>query len=443
MHPAFQDKPTEVETDCATKTKGGRLLFGGFALVEVSRLAMLLHQLLHFVAHRIVLAQLLDRAFGAFSACHTAQFSVIGHNDGHGKIAIATAVHTHIVHYVHLLQLSLHLAQRNVFAVIQLDQILFPVNHLQHAVRVKLSDVSGVEPAHAVLLLVVFLSFLLILEVPGRHRWAANHNLSARVGLVRDSVAGLFPVHQFDFTAADGRADSPGANVVTVLDGRAAAALCEPVPLQHRAAEAHAHEQLCIRTQRRPTRQHQAYSATQRLLHLVEHQQVGGGAAMAVACTECLERVCRLEQCVGHRPRRLGLVQYRCADAFHDGRHSAHQRGSQLRRIACGALHDHGCRIADSQRRRIPNACTARQHGALGHQLQHVRQWQIPNINVLFIKVGDAVSDASHGRHQIVVCDHHTLGKPRRARGVHDDSNIFVAGTQFRVSITLPRLFQF
>ena len=65
-----------------------------------------------------------------------------GHHPGLGGVT----VDTHIVHQRTGLQSSLHLAEGDILPALELDKILLPVNNLEGAVLLDLTDVPAPEP---------------------------------------------------------------------------------------------------------------------------------------------------------------------------------------------------------------------------------------------------------------------------------------------------------
>lgn len=59
--------------------------------------------------------------------CQSREVSRVGHHQGDGEVLAGVAVHAHVFNQGTCLQFSLHLAERNVLASLQFDQVLLAI----------------------------------------------------------------------------------------------------------------------------------------------------------------------------------------------------------------------------------------------------------------------------------------------------------------------------
>ena len=123
-------------------------------------------------------AEVLHRGVGQEAALH------LDSTSWHNNLLLAT------------LSLVHHLAQADVLAALQLDQVLLAVDDLDGAVRAHVTHVPGAEPPPAVLLEELLLGLVRHLVVLLGHVAAAHQDLAPRPLRVGHGVAALLPVDQ-------------------------------------------------------------------------------------------------------------------------------------------------------------------------------------------------------------------------------------------------------
>lgn len=75
------------------------------------------------------------------------------HNDADAIVFRGLGMYAAVLHFRTRLDDRFHLAQRNVFAMLKLDKVLFAVDNFETAVVVHLTNITSVKPALTILFL--------------------------------------------------------------------------------------------------------------------------------------------------------------------------------------------------------------------------------------------------------------------------------------------------
>ena len=159
-----------------------------------------------------------DVAFLLHLNCIYLNIFPVGQEKRDHSVLRRVSVNTDIVNHGNNFEVGLNLSQGDVFACLQLDEVLFPIDYLNSATLQNLPDVSGLEytgyqkmlrkiespvashlkKAHAVLLVELFFGFVWHQVVAGGDVLPADHDLTSGPLGVLDSVAALVPIRNLN-----------------------------------------------------------------------------------------------------------------------------------------------------------------------------------------------------------------------------------------------------
>mmetsp|Transcript_8060 Transcript_8060/g.20747 ORF Transcript_8060/g.20747 Transcript_8060/m.20747 type:complete len:280 (-) Transcript_8060:959-1798(-) len=184
-------------------------LFGDFEADELGGLACLERRLAHLFDHVRVCTQRIETASDALLLRKRAHRGLVGARERDAEAVRRLGVAHRQVNVRRVLERILHLGERNILALLQLDEVLLAVDDLQLPVWQDLADVARAEVAHAIdrrVLRLVLLDHLriglvLVDQVALRDHRPTQQNLATRhadagLVLVREAVAALSVVAQ-------------------------------------------------------------------------------------------------------------------------------------------------------------------------------------------------------------------------------------------------------
>mmetsp|Transcript_101424 Transcript_101424/g.316208 ORF Transcript_101424/g.316208 Transcript_101424/m.316208 type:complete len:453 (-) Transcript_101424:1057-2415(-) len=283
-----------------------------------------------------------------------------------------------------------HVLQRDVLPALELHKVLLTVHDLEVALGREHADVSRVEPAVGV---EVLLRLLRLLEVAGRYAGPPDPDLAApparlAVGVLRvgGEVRLLLAVGdirlgvQRKLHRGERGAGDADRRVEGVLHAGGAAGLREAVPLHQGAAEARAHPLLHLAGDGATARQRELHLAADHVLELLEHEEIEHRRVAAALHGRLLHPEGHLED-EGRGLAALGDLGL-CAllDRLPHLRHTCHEGGLERLEGADGVAllgapeQGLGVSVADA----VAHAVEERLRG----QLQDVRERQVTDVGL-------------------------------------------------------------
>eukprot|EP00123_Amoebidium_parasiticum_P015946 comp23213_c0_seq1/m.37796 comp23213_c0_seq1/g.37796 ORF comp23213_c0_seq1/g.37796 comp23213_c0_seq1/m.37796 type:complete len:400 (+) comp23213_c0_seq1:853-2052(+) len=371
------------------------------------------------------------------------------HHQGNTVCVEGVGIEAAVINVLALLHDVLDLAQGHVLTHLQLDEILLSVDDLKLSGGQELTNVSRVEPALAVTLSDVDLvRLLLVLVVAQRDVVARKGNLTtghadARVVLIRHLVTSLLPIHQFNLVATKGATGNIDGHVLEMGDGASTTSLSQTVTLSNWNAEDDGHEVLSVGGEGGTARQHGTDLPTKHHAWLLEDDAVPE-SRLLTSFELCQFVVKGIVEEFGHeRGAGVDLVENTLPNTVHDGRDSSHDGGFKGSGITLGPSFDLGRGIGQGGGAAVADASTDHQNEVLSQQLEHVRQRKKADVPVVLVYHRKCSLDPRHSTDQISMADYDPLGVACSAAGVHDHSDVILAGEGGFHRILLPHLYQF
>ena len=326
--------------------------------------------------------------------------------DHQDRAELASVAHDdRLVHVRVLLQHVLDRLRRHVLAARGLDKVLLPVGDLQVSVAAQLADVPGAEP-----------------PVLGNH--FTGHVLQPVVALhhLRPANQDFPVVGDRDLGAGHRAADRPDPEVLEGVDIRDRRRLAETVSLQDRNARAQ-EEAVDFRSQCRASAHEVPEPPAHGLPDLPEHQLVRYRVLQAQE-ERNLRALLSVQRASTPHTRRPGDqpaldatgIQHALIDLLVQARHR-----DQHGRLQALHVRRHGLD------RTVRDRASRREEDIVHHALENVRQGQEGDAAVVFVQ-GQDLARRLDVRGEVVMAQHHSLGRSRGARGVDHRGQVIGPG---------------